>query len=110
MFNEKMNRIKRIIDISQEVLGCNVYPGDRKPQAIIEKRINDNELYNVTYTNGALYYEKPINLYLRRQDPFDEYSLIKTNEMPSRMRALLNAGERKDVELLEYQSENYTSC
>ena len=30
--------------------------------------------------------------------------------MPSRMRALLNAGERKDVELLEYQSENYTSC
>lgn len=71
---------------------------------------NDNELYNVTYTNGALYYEKPINLYLRRQDPFDEYSLIKTNEMPSRMRALLNAGERKDVELLEYQSENYTSC
>lgn len=48
MFNEKMNRIKRIIDISQEVLGCNVYPGDRKPQAIIEKRINDNELYNLS--------------------------------------------------------------
>lgn len=69
-----------------------------------------SDLYNVTYTNGALYYEKPINLYLRRQDPFDDFSLIKTSEMPSKMRALLVAGEHKDIELLEYKSENYTSC
>ncbi len=40
--------IKRIIDISQEVFSCKVYPGDREPQKIIEKRISQGELYNLS--------------------------------------------------------------
>lgn len=38
----------KIIDISQEVLSCQVYPGDRGPKAIPERRISDGELYNLS--------------------------------------------------------------
>ncbi len=38
----------KIIDISQEVFACEVYPGDREPQAIIDSRISDGALYNLS--------------------------------------------------------------
>ncbi len=38
----------RIIDISQEVFTCEVYPGDRAPKAIKESRISDGAIYNLS--------------------------------------------------------------
>ena len=37
-----------IIDISQEVLSCNVYPGDPKPVRDIIKSMESGELYNLS--------------------------------------------------------------
>ena len=37
-----------IIDISQEVLSCNVFPGDDSPRAELVKRMDDGELYNLS--------------------------------------------------------------
>ncbi|MBQ2743208.1 MAG: cyclase family protein, partial [Oscillospiraceae bacterium] len=38
----------KIIDISQEVLSCNVYPGDPKPQLKRLKSTDAGELYNLS--------------------------------------------------------------
>ncbi len=38
----------KIFDISQEVFGCQVYPGDRTPKQIVEKRMSQGELYNLS--------------------------------------------------------------
>ena len=38
----------RIIDISQEVLSCNVYPGDPSPKAEILKSMEQGEKYNLS--------------------------------------------------------------
>ena len=38
----------RIIDISQEVLSCKVFPGDDSPKAERVKRMEDGELYNLS--------------------------------------------------------------
>ena len=38
----------RIIDISQEVLSCKVFPGDDSPKAELVKRMEDGELYNLS--------------------------------------------------------------
>lgn len=38
----------RIIDISQEVLSCKVFPGDESPRAELVKSMADGELYNLS--------------------------------------------------------------
>ena len=38
----------RIIDISQEVFSCEVYPGDEKPEKERAKKIEDGDGYNLT--------------------------------------------------------------
>ena len=38
----------KIIDISQEVLSCNVFPGDDSPKAELVKSMEDGELYNLS--------------------------------------------------------------
>lgn len=38
----------RIIDISQEVLSCKVFPGDESPQAELVKSMEQGELYNLS--------------------------------------------------------------
>ncbi len=40
--------VTKIIDISQEVLGCRVYPGNRVPKAIAEKRMAEGESCNLS--------------------------------------------------------------
>ena len=37
-----------IYDISQEVFGCNVFPGDPSPERIIKMSISDGEICNLT--------------------------------------------------------------
>ena len=37
-----------IIDISQEVFGCNVFPGDPQPRRDQVKKISEGDLYNLT--------------------------------------------------------------
>ena len=38
----------KIFDISQEVFGCQVYPGDPKPEKKILKSMAKGEVYNLT--------------------------------------------------------------
>lgn len=38
----------RIIDISQEVLSCRVFPGDDSPKGPLVKSMADGELYNLS--------------------------------------------------------------
>jgi len=38
----------KIIDISQEVLSCKVFPGDESPKAELVKSMEDGELYNLS--------------------------------------------------------------
>jgi len=38
----------KLIDISQEVLSCKVFPGDESPRAELVKSMNDGELYNLS--------------------------------------------------------------
>jgi len=38
----------RIYDISQEVLSCNIYPGDPRPEAVALCRMADGALYNLS--------------------------------------------------------------
>ncbi len=38
----------KIYDISQEVFGCEVYPGDRVPKKTKDLRMADGEMYNLT--------------------------------------------------------------
>lgn len=38
----------KIIDISQEVLSCNVFPGDDSPKGELVKSMEDGELYNLS--------------------------------------------------------------
>lgn len=43
----------KIYDISQEILNCDVYPGDPKPNLVFEKETSKGELYNLsTITMG----------------------------------------------------------
>lgn len=37
-----------IFDISQEVFGCNVFPGDPSPERIVKMKISDGEICNLT--------------------------------------------------------------
>lgn len=39
----------RIIDISQEVLSCNVFPGDESPKAELVKSMEDGETVQPFY-------------------------------------------------------------
>ena len=43
-----MSHQYHIIDISQEVLSCDVYPGDPKPELIPKMRMADGALYNLS--------------------------------------------------------------
>ncbi len=38
----------KLIDISQEVLSCNVFPGDDSPKAELVKSMEEGELYNLS--------------------------------------------------------------
>lgn len=38
----------RILDISQEIFGCEVYPGDPKPERKILQNMNDGAAYNLS--------------------------------------------------------------
>lgn len=38
----------KVYDISQEVLGCTVYPGDPAPQRTVLKSMTDGEVYNLS--------------------------------------------------------------
>lgn len=42
--------------------------------------ITDTNIETYPFTNGALYINKPINLVVKRQDPFDFYDLIGNSE------------------------------
>lgn len=65
--------------------------------------VGQDELYNSIFTNGAHYFHKPINFYLRRQDPTGEYGLNREGTMDAFTGA--STGKIKEVSVAEYIEE-----
>ena len=65
-----------------------------------------DELYDSMFTNGAHYFHKNINFYLKRQDPSGEYGLNKINDGVN-IDVFTGAarGEFKDISIAEVQPE-----
>ena len=71
----------------------------------LKKEINimtDSELYDSVFMNGAHYYHKNINFFLRRQDPVCEYGLSYCDGVNSRVLKLVIDGKHKDVTPYEF--------
>ena len=47
---------------------------------LLKNRIDNSEIYDSTFTNGAHYLHKQINFYLKRQDPDGTYGLRATKD------------------------------
>ena len=62
--------------------------------------VRGNELYDRPFTNGKIYVHKFIDLYLRRQDPYNDYGL-NCDDCSSKMSNLTIYGEYKDVSQFE---------
>ena len=62
----------------------------------------DDELYNRPYTNGRIYVHKFVDLFLRRQDPYNDYGL-NCDDCATKLSNLTIYGEYKDV--TQYESE-----
>lgn len=71
----------------------------------------DSELYDSTFTNGAHYFQKNINFYLKRQDPLGVYGLSYANrgDVVQRVQKLDIPGEYTDVSGVEIVEED-TTC
>ena len=56
----------KIYDISQEVFGCQVYPGDPAPEKRMLKSMGKGEVYNLTafnmYAHNGTHIDAPLNL------------------------------------------------
>ena len=82
----------------------------------VEKDVNimqDDELFNSLFTNGAYYFHKNINFFLKRQDPYGEFGLKFGDMNATRVINLTIDGEYKDVEDIDYVKEeeiNKTVC
>lgn len=81
---------------------------DVKPSSEID---TDSELYDSTFTNGAHYFQKNINFYLKRQDPLGVYGLSYANrgDVIQRVQKLDISGEYTDVSGVETIEED-TTC
>ena len=64
--------------------------------------MTDSELYDSVFMNGAHYYHKNINFFLRRQDPVCEYGLSYCDGVNSRVLKLVIDGKHKDVTPYEF--------
>lgn len=67
----------------------------------------DSELYDSMFTNGAHYFNKVFNFFLRRQDPIEEFQIRDYNKANYRSLSLSIAGQKKDV--TKYESESNTN-
>ena len=70
------------------------------------KKMSDLEstspLYNMPFTNGRNYIHKNINVFVRRQDPNNDYNLFRpSNENPLR-RFQVEGGEKLDFDQIQY--------
>lgn len=64
-----------------------------------------NELYDRPFTNGKIYVHKFVDIFLRRQDPYNEYGL-NCDDCSTKISDLTIYGEYKDVSM--YESEEAT--
>lgn len=65
----------------------------------------DADMEEYPFANGAFYVHTPINLYLLRQDPFNEAGLRATTQTPADQ-----PGNRADTENYEYFEEEEKLC
>lgn len=70
----------KIYDISQEVFGCNVFPGDPQPEKIVQMRITDGDICNLSSLNmcahNGTHVDAPFHFYADGKT-IDEVSLEK---------------------------------
>ena len=76
----------------------------------IELNTND-ELYDSMFVNGAHYFHKKINFFLRRQDPKSIYGLSYCDGVSSHLLNLTIDGEKKDISKYDYvETEENSLC
>ena len=70
----------KIYDISQEVFGCNVFPGDPQPEKIVQMRITDGDICNLSSlhmcAHNGTHVDAPFHFYADGKT-IDEVSLEK---------------------------------
>ena len=70
----------KIYDISQEVFGCNVFPGDPQPEKIVQMRITDGDICNLSSlhmcAHNGTHVDAPLHFYADGKT-IDEVSLEK---------------------------------
>ena len=79
----------------------------------VKKEINltpDDELFNSMFVNGAHYFHKNINFFLKRQDPHGNYGLLYGNGTPTKVLNMTIGGLAKDIKKHEYIEEEAMTC
>ena len=79
----------------------------------VKKEINltpDDELFNSMFANGAHYFHKNINFFLKRQDPHGNYGLLYGNGTPTKVLNMTIGGLTKDIKKHEYIEEETMTC
>ena len=66
----------------------------------------DSPLYNLPFTNGRTYIQKNINVFVRRQDPFNDNSLFKPTEKNPLKRYQIEGDKRIDFDLIKYITDS----
>ena len=71
----------KIYDISQEVLGCTMYPGDPAPKATVVAKMEEGSLYNLTKfemcAHNGTHIDAPYHFY-KEGKTVDQMPLDKT--------------------------------
>ncbi len=71
----------KLYDISQEVFGCEVYPGDKSPQKLDDMRMERGDLYNLTSfsmcAHNGTHIDAPFH-FLNEGDTAEKIPLKKT--------------------------------
>ncbi len=79
--NEMGAQKVKIYDISQEIFGCRVYPGDRAPEKLEELRIARGDVYNLTSfsmcAHNGTHIDAPFH-FLEEGDTVERIPLEKT--------------------------------
>lgn len=58
-------------------------------------------LYNMPFTNGRLYIQKNVNVFVRRQDPHGDYKLFRPSQTNPLRRFQIEGGEKLDFDYIQ---------
>lgn len=81
----------------------------RAPKKMSELE-NTSPLYNMPFTNGRLYIHKNVNVFVRRQDPQEEYSVAKTSLLNPLNRFKVPGNKKIDFDYVREINDSLTDA